>query len=321
LLPAAQRVAQATIGPVWESPLPMTTSDTAVKLRARDMLTVEDLFIRDGYVLRFSDGQTAFNDRTFAQFFHEELMVNIDDPRWSQEGASKGKRLRYFLRNVDAPTAIKTLRALWEHREVFRKRSKLPEEIEGASNRLQEILVHLGDKPKAFAPTQNKANFEHVKYDVIQSALMSLTERTPHERGYAFEKFLKKSFDAFGLEAESPFRLVGEQIDGSFVLDGQTYLVEAKWHNEPTGAADLHSFHGKLDQRAHWSRGLFISYTGFTDVGLVAFGRARKVICMDGRDLSESFQRKIPLPDVIRRKARKAVERGVVLARISDLFN
>src|SRR4051794_40536931 len=79
-----------------------------------------------------------------------------------------------------------------------------------------------------------------------------------------------------------------------------------------TGAADLHTFHGKLTQRADWSRGLFISYNGFTDVGLTAFGRARKVICMDGRDLAESFQRRIPLPDVIRRKARKAVEHGIV---------
>jgi len=25
--------------------------------------------------------------------------------------------------------------------------------------------------------------------------------------------------------------LVGEQIDGSFVLHGHTYLVEAKWQN------------------------------------------------------------------------------------------
>lgn len=299
----------------------MTESDTAARLRARDMLTVEDLFIRDGYVLRFSDGQTAFNDRTFAQFFCEELKINIDDPKWSQEGGSKGKRLRYFLRNVDAPTVIKTLKALWDHREVFRKRCKLAEEIEDAHNRLLEVLAHLGDKPKASSDQPNKPNFEKVKYDVINAALMSLTDRTPHDRGYAFEKFLKKVFDAFGLEAESPFRLVGEQIDGSFVLDGQTYLIEAKWHNDLTPAADLHAFHGKLDQRAHWSRGLFISYSGFTEQGLVAFGRARKVICMDGRDLSESFQRRIPLPDVIRRKARKAVEHGVVLARVSDLFN
>jgi len=33
----------------------------------RDMLTVDDLFIRDGFVLRFSDIR-RFNDRTFAQF-------------------------------------------------------------------------------------------------------------------------------------------------------------------------------------------------------------------------------------------------------------
>ena len=299
----------------------MTDSDTALRLRARDMLTVEDLFIRDGYVLRFSDAQTAFNDRTFRQFFMEELKIDIDDPKWSQEGGSKGKRLRYFLRNADAPTAIKILNALWEHREAFRKRCKLAEEVEEAHNRLLEVLAHLGDKQNASPDHPSKPAFEKVRYDVINAALMSMTDRAPHDRGYAFEKFLKKVFDAFGLEAESPFRLTGEQIDGSFVLDGHTYLVEAKWHNELTGAADLHVFHGKLTQRADWSRGLFISYTGFTDVGLAAFGRARKVICMDGRDLSESFQRRIPLPDVIRRKARKAVEHGVVLARVSDLFN
>jgi hypothetical protein len=156
--------------------------------------------------------------------------------------------------------------------------------------------------------------------DRERSRLMSLTERPPHERGYQFEKFLKKLFDAFGLEAERPFRLTGEQIDGSFLLDRDTYLVEAKWHNERTGAADLHAFHGKLDQRAAWGRGLFVSYTGFTDQGIVAFGRARKVICLDGRDLSESFQRRLPLPEVLRRKVRKAVEHGVTLARVSDLF-
>lgn len=84
----------------------MTTSDTAVKLRARDMLTVEDLFIRDGYVLRFSDGQTAFNDRTFAQFFQEELKINIDDPKWSQEGGSKGKRLRGHIAHSDLDLSL-----------------------------------------------------------------------------------------------------------------------------------------------------------------------------------------------------------------------
>jgi restriction endonuclease Mrr len=127
-------------------------------------------------------------------------------------------------------------------------------------------------------------------------------------------------FNAFGLEAEKPFRLVGEQIDGSFLLYGDTYLLEAKWQNERTGVADLHVFQGKIENRAAWARGLFVSYSGFTADGLAAFGRARKVICMDGLDLSEALRRKIPLPEVLHRKARKAVEYGVVHARVSDLF-
>ncbi len=283
------------------------------------MMTVEDLFILDGYVIRFSGGQTAFGDRTFAEFFREELNINIDDPKWSQEGSSKGKRLRYFLRNVDAALAVKTLKALWEHREVFRKRQKIAEEVEGAHDRLLGLLAHLGDKPKQESAAP-KEDFKHVKYDVIQNALLSLTNLPPHERGYKFETFLKKLFDAFGLKAERPFRLTGEQIDGSFILDADTYLVEAKWHNELTGAVDLHAFHGKVDLRAAWSRGLFVSYSGFTEQGLIAFGRARKVICLDGRDLSETFQRRLPLPEVLRRKVRRAVEHGVTLARVSDLF-
>jgi hypothetical protein len=295
-------------------------NDSISKLRPRDMMTVEDLFIRDGFVLRFSGGQTAFSDRTFAEFFHDELNINIDDPKWSQEGASKGKRLRYFLRNVNADVAVKTLKALWEHREIYRKRQRIAEEVDDAHGRLVAVLAHLGDKPKQESAAP-KEEFQRVKYDVIQSALLSLTNLPPHERGYRFETFLKKLFDAFGLKAERPFRLTGEQIDGSFLLDGDTYLVEAKWHNELTGAGDLHAFHGKLDQRAAWSRGLFVSYSGFTEQGLIAFGRARKVICLDGLDLSETFRRRLPLPEVLRRKVRRAVEHGVTLARVSDLFN
>jgi len=44
-------------------------------------------------------------------------------------------------------------------------------------------------------------------------------------------------FQSFGLAPRVDFRLVGEQIDGSFKLNGQTYLVEAKWHGRPIGFA------------------------------------------------------------------------------------
>jgi restriction endonuclease Mrr len=70
-----------------------------------------------------------------------------------------------------------------------------------------------------------------------------------------------------------------------------------------TGAADLHAFHGKVEEKAAWTRGLFISQSGFTDDGLHAFGRGKRVVCMDGLDLYE----------------RRAAETGRPFIRVRDL--
>jgi len=65
--------------------------------------------------------------------------------------------------------------------------------------------------------------------------------------------------------------LVGEQIDGSIEFEGNIYLIEAKWQNALVGNADLLVLHGKVGGKATWSRGIFISYSGFTKEGLEAF--------------------------------------------------
>jgi hypothetical protein len=142
----------------------------------------------------------------------------------------------------------------------------------------------------------------------------------PQPRGYAFEDFLKTSFTAFGLEARDPFRLRGEQIDGSFLLGYEVYLLEAKWQNYPSGIDHLHTFHGKVEQKAAWTRGLLISYSGFSSDALHAFGRGKRVICMDGYDLSEALTRELPLKSVLERKVRRAGETGEAFARVVDLF-
>jgi hypothetical protein len=149
-----------------------------------------------------------------------------------------------------------------------------------------------------------------------------VTALDPVPRGYAFEKFLKQLFDVYGMSARASFRLAGEQIDGSFVLDGETYLLEAKWESARTGADRLHAFAGKVGGKAAWSRGLFISQAGFTDEGLEAYGRGRPttIICMDGLDLYETLSRALRLDDVIARKVRRAAETGSPFARIRDLF-
>ena len=105
----------------------------------------------------------------------------------------------------------------------------------------------------------------------LAALLLEISKMPPQERGLRFEGFLNELFAAHDLAPKKAFRNTGEQIDGSFRLDGQTYLVEAKWHGPQIGFADLMTFSGKVGGKASWSRGLFVSNSGFTTEGLEAF--------------------------------------------------
>ncbi len=284
-------------------------------IRAIDMMFLDDLFeMGGGYVLNFSNS-------TFSRFFADELNVDIDDPMYAEQGGSKGKRLRCFLQNVDVPTVLRTLKALWEYREASRQRDGKPETVQNAQGRLLSVINCLEGKPDAQPAEQApKPAFDRPKLLALRNDLIGFVQLTPQARGYAFETLLRDLFNVFGLEAREPFRLKGEQIDGSFLLQGETYLVEAKWQDAPTGVADLHTFHGKLEQKAAWTRGLFVSNSGFTVDGLIAFGRGKRVVCMDGLDLFETLSRELPLNHVVERKVRRAAETGLPFARVRDLF-
>lgn len=285
-------------------------------IRTLDMQLVDQLFEMDGgYVLDFSD-------RTMATFFAEELNVDIDDPAYRDNGTSKAKRLRCYLNKVDLATSIKTLQVLWDYRESRRNERRRQEWVNNAEGRFLALLNKMQGKPDhAVAQGEPpKPAFDRPRLLVLKQQLIALTNLEPHRRGYAFESWLTDAFNVFGLAAREPFRIRGEQIDGSFQLHGETYLVEAKWHAAPTGAADLHAFHGKLEQKAAWARGLFISNSGFTPDGLVAFGRGKRVICMDGLDLFETLNRELPLDEVLARKARRAAETGQPFERVRDVF-
>ncbi|WP_271199497.1 restriction endonuclease [Methylopila turkensis] len=268
-----------------------------------------------GFVLDFSD-------TSFADFFASELKVNIDDPKYAVNGGSKGKRLRYFLQSCDDATAVRTLAALWEHRWEYLARTGGKDPVVNAESRYQGLISRLSGRatPQASEPSANKGAVDKQTIAQIKADLLQVTTLGPQARGYAFEGFLKGLFNTFGLAAQDPFRLKGEQIDGSFLLGSEVYLLEAKWHGQPIGVAELHTFHGKIEQKAAWTRGLFVSNSGFSEDGLVAFGRGKRVICMDGLDLYEMLDRGIPLTQVLERKVRRAAETGMPFLRVRDLF-
>lgn len=285
-------------------------------IRSLDMKLLDDVFeMNGGYVLDFSD-------RTMSTFFAEELNVDIDDDTYREHGTSKAKRLRCYLNKVDLPTSVKTLRALWDYREGVRKHRSRAEWVPNAEGRFLSLLNRMEGGTEASSPSEPpKTAFDRPKVVAFKQRLIELSSMEPHRRGYAFEGWLRDAFNFYGLQSREPFRNKGEQIDGSFVLQGEIYLLEAKWESAKTAAADLHVFQGKLEQKAAWARGLFVSNSGFTDEGLIAFGRGKRVVCMDGQDLIDILDRELPLSTALDLKVRRAAETGLPFERIRDLFS
>jgi hypothetical protein len=174
---------------------------------------------------------------------------------------------------------------------------------------------------KADEKPQEETAVSQKALDSLKAELMKLGGLDPQARGFAFEKFLRELFALFGLSPRGAFRLVGEQIDGSFQIGADVYLVEAKWHDSQTSIADLLVFREKVESKATWSRGLFISYGGFTSDGLQAFskGRSTNIIGMTAEDVFFILEGEISLIDAINQKARRAAETGEFYISVNEL--
>jgi hypothetical protein len=297
---------------------PESDGDGMAKLRTIDLIEVDDLFrMGGGFVLDFSD-------RTFAAFFAHDLNIDIDADVYRVDGHSKAKRLRQLLRQCSDADAVRVLKALWMYREALDRRQPPIDATPNAEARFGALIASLTGQgaasPQAGPAPSVVPAFDRTRETQLRAEMLGLQAMAPHPRGFAFEKFLVRMFDFYQLEPRGSFRLVGEQIDGSFVLSGETYLLEAKWHDEPTQNQSLHAFHGKLDQKAAWTRGLFVSYAGFTEGALASFGVGKRVVCMDGLDLFDALDRHIPLDMVLQKKVRRMAEEGRTHIPVRELF-
>jgi hypothetical protein len=147
-----------------------------------------------------------------------------------------------------------------------------------------------------------------------QRFLVLLAEKNAQARGYAFEAFLNDLFRMNGLIPREPFRVVGEQIDGSFEWQSHVFLIEARWRQEAADAPDLYVLRGKVEGKSDWTRGLFISVNGFSSLAADTFSKGRRanLITMDGQDLMLILEQRWSLLDAIRVKLRHAGETGEV---------
>ncbi len=269
-----------------------------------------ELGMGSGYVLGFSN-------RTFEEFFREVVGIEIYDSRFDYGSCSKANRMRAFWNTATDDQLRLLFNGLLDGWDTY-SGGAIPQ---SARELFLNILKRLGgakspDVKQGKKPTNLNDNIS----SKLISQLIQVSSLPPQKRGYDFEAFLNELFNAYGLSGRASFRLTGEQIDGSFVMHNETYLLEAKWQNSQTGAADLHTFEGKLGEKASWSRGLFVSNSGFSSDGLQAFGRGKRLICMDGFDLSEMLRLKLSFIDVMDAKVRRAAETGCPFVPVRELF-
>lgn len=132
-------------------------------------------------------------------------------------------------------------------------------------------------------------------------------------RGYALEEILQALSTLYSLEITEPYRVNGEQIDGSVKYDGEHYIIEAKWQDKAAANEAVYQFAGKIEGKMY-GRGLFISIHGFSEnvVASLVVGKAIKTVFVDGGDLILVLEGLLTFIEMLDRKIKAAQTKGLI---------
>lgn len=141
------------------------------------------------------------------------------------------------------------------------------------------------------------------------------------EGGYAFEKWLYELFILFDIMARKSYREPGgRQIDMAITLDGNHYIIEAKFTKGQVSVSDIDSLYGKLRKLADGTKGIIISMSGFDSHSIKQASSDRTwILMMDYSHIySLILNNAMELPDVIRRIHRNASQVGESFLALKD---
>jgi hypothetical protein len=156
----------------------------------------------------------------------------------------------------------------------------------------------------------------------LMQEFVRLSGETNRSRaGLDLERLLNRLFELFQHKPRQPFCVTGEQIDGSFELDANIYLLESKWEKHPLPEADLLVFRGKIEGKSTYTRGVLIALNGISEPAREAItrGKALSFFVMTGHDLWMILSGVISLTDFLRKRVRLLGEEGTVYVPFSDL--
>jgi hypothetical protein len=250
-----------------------------------------------------------------------------------------------FHRELFEPLILEIVRSGFSYRKK-RGNPVTPNEIDTLNGLLLEVgfkfpdLWDTGFKDSLRANGGKRAK-EHIEQELIHEKLRSttITERSQEleslkseyfalrdadnrpKAGMALEKILNRLFALHDLSPRDPFRVIGEQIDGSFELDHEVYLLEAKWCQDPTPAKDLYAFREEIEGKSKYTRGVFISINGISREASIAItkGKQPNFFVVDGYDITMLLEDNMDLKEFLRRRQRLLAEEGKVVVIFTEL--
>lgn len=190
------------------------------------------------------------------------------------------------------------------------------ETLNSIMNKLGYRLPSLEDKrfiDSLGVSSSSKVSVDRIKLSELATKYEQMKSNVDNQsRGYELQDLLVKIFELWKFKPRKPFRIVGEEIDGSFELDNEIYLLEARWRIKPSGSESLLTFYGKVLGKSEWSRGLFLSINGFTPEALEEIHKGKRInfIAMNGDELELVLYGKLDLSDLLRKKVRVSADEG-----------
>jgi hypothetical protein len=155
--------------------------------------------------------------------------------------------------------------------------------------------------------------------DAIRQEVSALSHPAPNappawyrKRGKTLERIIHDVLKLENLDSKTSYRPEGEEIDGSFVLDGRFFLLEAKWYSDPLPASYIYAFKGKVDGKLIGTIGVFLSMSGYSEQAAEALRRGKdiNIILFDKNDFEACLSNQHSFSKVLKRKLRVAAEVG-----------
>lgn len=172
------------------------------QLKRSEMRFIDDVFnMSGGYPLNFSN-------RTFAEFFEDEIEVEIYQEKYAFRGSSKANHLRAFIEIEDGYTVGKLLRRLLAYRDLLPTSEYNAVLSDTARGRFIELIEQIENATSSHAVTALSGKAEHVNFDTVSRDLdraLESAKRDPEDSVTAACSTVESVCRSILVELNEPF--------------------------------------------------------------------------------------------------------------------